>query len=283
MLYFYFDLGSLYEEVRLRDKIFRKTKASSLCTVLVATVDPDVLLGSFQSNTHQEKKEMEDEEGNPTNEQWIETWKGDTTEFHLNRVHPSLEKHVDELTGGKPNQRIFVPLCGKSLDILWLAERGHSVVGAEISGQAIKSFFEEHNLKYTREAVPMETTDALPSGAAVYKATERDITLFECDIFKLTSNHTGGTFDALHDIGAFVALMGKKQTEYVQAVTPLLAPHGRWLIETYDWDQTNPVAEADLTKLFSGSFNIRLVEKRRFTGKDALPTYGEDLDVMLFV
>ena len=65
MLYFYFDLGSLYDEVRLRDKIFRKTKASSLCTVLVATVDPDVLLGSFQSNTHQEKKEMEDEEGNP--------------------------------------------------------------------------------------------------------------------------------------------------------------------------------------------------------------------------
>lgn len=222
------------------------------------------------------------EEGNPTNEEWIQTWKGDVSEFHLNRVHPSLEKHWRELTAGKPNQRIFVPLCGKSLDMMWLAERGHTVYGAEISGDAIRSFFKEQKLHYTREAIEMESTEGLSSGAAVYRASEKDITLFEFDIFKLTSNHTGGTFDAIHDIGAFVALLGEKQMDYVKVVSTLVAPHGRWLIETYDWDQSDPTAEADVYKIFSDSFNIRLIEKRRFTGEDALPTYGEDLDVLLF-
>lgn len=222
------------------------------------------------------------EEGNPTNEEWIQTWKGDVSQFHLNQVHPSLQKHCDQLTGGKPNQRIFVPLCGKSLDIIWLAERGHCVVGAEISVDAITSFFKEHNLNYSREVIEMGNTDGLPSGAAVYKALEKDITLFECDIFKLTSDHTGFKFDAIHDIGAFVALMGEKQTDYVKAVSPLLAPHGRWLIETYDWDPTDPVAEADVHKIFSKDFNIHLVEKRKFTGAEALPTYDEELEVYLF-
>ena len=42
-----------------------------------------------------------------------------------------------------------MPLCGKSLDLLWLAAQGHRVLGVEISPLAVDAFFAEQDLTPT--------------------------------------------------------------------------------------------------------------------------------------
>ena len=77
---------------------------------------------------------------------WIESWKRGSTRWHEGQVNAMLEKHAQDLTSGRTNLRVFVPMCGKSVDLLWLTDNGHTVVGVELAEIAVKSFFEETNL-----------------------------------------------------------------------------------------------------------------------------------------
>ena len=63
----------------------------------------------------------EEESKTATAEYWRDRWKEGNTGWHREEVNKYLIKYVNELTGGRSNLRIFVPLCGKSVDMLWLA------------------------------------------------------------------------------------------------------------------------------------------------------------------
>jgi thiopurine S-methyltransferase len=67
-----------------------------------------------------------------------------------------LVKHVDKLTLDRPNLRFLIPLCGKSLDIVWLSSLGHDVVGIEFSNVGIEQFFSENNIPHTVSQVDSE-------------------------------------------------------------------------------------------------------------------------------
>ena len=62
---------------------------------------------------------------------WYERWREGRIGFHLNDTNPNLTEWFDRLDL-KPGSRIFVPLCGKSVDMLWLVEQGMEVVGVEL-------------------------------------------------------------------------------------------------------------------------------------------------------
>lgn len=48
-------------------------------------------------------------------------------------------------------RRIFVPLCGKSGDLLWLTkEKGQTVIGVEGVESVVKEFFAENNIECDR-------------------------------------------------------------------------------------------------------------------------------------
>lgn len=79
------------------------------------------------------------------NQNWLRMWRNDQTDFHQRMVNPLLVRFWGSL-GLKVPSRIFVPLCGKSLDLIWLEEQGHEVVGVELSPLAVKAFFDEHKL-----------------------------------------------------------------------------------------------------------------------------------------
>ncbi|MFO1505908.1 MAG: hypothetical protein U1F23_02325 [Lysobacterales bacterium] len=55
---------------------------------------------------------------------------------------PLLQKHWPAL-GVAPGARVLVPLCGKTLDMLWLAEQGLHVLGVDLAPLAIESFLHE--------------------------------------------------------------------------------------------------------------------------------------------
>src|SRR4051812_27067256 len=75
---------------------------------------------------------------------WLKKWEQSDVLFHKDKVNPNLLKFHEHL----PNGAVFVPLCGKSLDMDWLEKQGRKVIGVEISPIACQSFFEENNRPY---------------------------------------------------------------------------------------------------------------------------------------
>ncbi|MBW01284.1 Thiopurine S-methyltransferase, partial [Eschrichtius robustus] len=98
-----------------------------------------------------------------TLEEWQEKWVNHKIAFHQEQGHQLLKKHLDTFLKGEKQLRVFFPLCGKAVEMKWFADRGHSVVGVEISELGIREFFTEQNLSYSEEQI-ME----IP-GAKVFK------------------------------------------------------------------------------------------------------------------
>jgi thiopurine S-methyltransferase len=136
---------------------------------------------------------------------WKKTWENGEINFHRDRPHPQLVEHFQHLKPGK----VMVPLCGKSLDLLWLKNQGHEVVGIELSSIACEAFFRENELAF-------ETSER--SDFTVYRA-ER-ITLWCGDFFKSTAEAWNGVTN-LYDRAALVALPPELRQRYVQHVLSL--------------------------------------------------------------
>ncbi len=119
---------------------------------------------------------------------------------------------------------VLVPLCGRTPDLLWLAQRGHAVVGVELSKIAIEGFFADHDLEFELESAgPLSR----------YSATHHSLTLYCGDYFDFQSP----PFDALYDRGALVALGEDLRPRYVEHTRQLLKPGAMRLVITLEYDQ----------------------------------------------
>ena len=138
-----------------------------------------------------------------------------------------LQKHIHRLTKGQSSISIFVPFCGKSLDLVWLARQGHSVVGVEIAPLAVQQLFEENNLPYSSTEGDKFT---------VFEAKE-DIKLkiFAGSMFDLTSDITG-LCDAVWDCRAMVAVNVANRETYIRVTRSILKPDGVILITRLEYD-----------------------------------------------
>ena len=121
-----------------------------------------------------------------TAEYWLKRWENNDIEWQRDTVNKFLIKYIHELTSGRSNLRVFVPLCGKSIDMLWLADQGHSVVGVEVAKLGIESFFEENSLTFSLEKVKLAAAVDLVD---VYKCVEKQITIFAA-IYLLSQRKT---------------------------------------------------------------------------------------------
>lgn len=74
---------------------------------------------------------------------WLERWERQEIGFHQDEINPYLCQYWKELRCARDCE-VFVPLCGKSRDMLWLLSQGHTVLGVELSGIAVKAFFKEN-------------------------------------------------------------------------------------------------------------------------------------------
>jgi thiopurine S-methyltransferase len=156
---------------------------------------------------------------------WHQRWEENRIGFHLGQVNPYLVKYWPSLelhTGS----RVFVPLCGKSLDMLWLAEQGHDVVGVEISPIAVRAFFEENRL---------EPVISQQGAFEIWSVDQ--ITLLLGDFFELTPGQLGEVA-AVYDRASLIALPTDMRPEYVEHLNALCPTVPRLLI-TLDYDQNN--------------------------------------------
>ena len=110
---------------------------------------------------------------------WKQKWENNQIGFHKNEVNPLLIKHFpkkDVLKGS----RIFLPLCGKTLDIGWFLLNGYQVVGVELVEVAVEQLFFELKINPT----------VLQLGEVKhYKG--KGIDLFVGDIFSVTEEILG--------------------------------------------------------------------------------------------
>ena len=121
---------------------------------------------------------------------WEERWEQGNTVWHQSNGNKMLRQWWD-LPSHK--QRVLVPLCGKSLDLLWLEERGHHVTGVELSAIAVQAFFADHDLAYTRTPV---------GELERYDAQSRNVSIYCGDYFQFTES----AFDAVYDRAALIAM-----------------------------------------------------------------------------
>lgn len=155
---------------------------------------------------------------------WHSRWEENNIGFHLPQPNPKLVQYFNKLDL-KKNDRILVPLCGKTIDIAWLLAKGMRVVGVELSPLAIEQLFAE--LKVT----PKKSAQ----GKLIhYSAPQLDI--FVGDIFDL-SHEVLGDVDAIYDRAAIVALPDDLRTRYAAHLIKI-APKANQLVISYEYDQS---------------------------------------------
>ena len=155
---------------------------------------------------------------------WHNRWQTNQTGWHERAVNPLLITHFPSLHV-PPGGRVFVPLCGKSLDLGWLLSRGYTVAGAELSELAVTQLFAELGMEPTISEV----------GKHKHFRGER-INIFVGDFFALPQEALGPV-DAVYDRAALVALPEAIRVQYTTHLKSLtaLAPQ---LVIGYEYDQT---------------------------------------------
>lgn len=153
---------------------------------------------------------------------WLERWQVGQIGFHAEAPHPLLVQYWSTL-GAEPAARVFVPLCGKSLDLVWLRQRGHAVVGVELSPLAIEAFFAERGLSAAIDRHGPFTR---------YRAAGYELLCGDC--FAL-SPALLGPVAAIYDRAALIALSAALRTRYAECITALSAPTTTMLLITVQY------------------------------------------------
>lgn len=182
---------------------------------------------------------------------WHQRWRNNQIGFHREEVNPLLERFWGELPVAS-KVPVFVPLCGKSLDLVWLQARGHEVVGIELSPIALEGFFAGRGVKPER----------LPWRAgSLWRAPGYQ--LFCGDFFELTGEDLEAVA-AVYDRASLIAFPPAWRSRYVQRLRRLLRPGTPILIITMEYDTAEmegppfSVPETELRDLFAGAEVTRL-------------------------
>jgi len=159
--------------------------------------------------------------------EWQQRWQQQKIGWHQNKVSPLLIQYFEQLKLPK-KAVIFAPLCGKSIDMLWLVQQGYQVIGVEISELAIQTFFEEANIISEKRNI---------SELTCWQA--ENIQIYQADFFDLTKQHLKQV-QAVFDRAALVALPNSEQRgrkDYITHLQNELPKQTKTLLVTLDYDQ----------------------------------------------
>ncbi|RRV27641.1 thiopurine S-methyltransferase [Pseudomonas sp. o96-267] len=155
---------------------------------------------------------------------WQERWARSQIGFHQEKVNGYLRRHWARL-GLAEQAAVLVPLCGKSLDLAWLAEQGHTVIGVELAERAVEDFFAE------RDVQPQVTRHG---AFKVYQAGKLRIL---CGDFFALSHADVADCQAFYDRAALIALPPEMRERYAAHLQAILPPACQGLLVTLVYDQ----------------------------------------------
>lgn len=186
---------------------------------------------------------------------WQERWARNQIGFHQEKVNGYLRRHWSAL-GLAKGASVLVPLCGKSLDMVWLAEQGHPVIGVELAERAVEDFFNE------RDVQPQVSQ----RGAfKVYQAGELQILCG--DFFALSHADVAGC-QAFYDRAALIALPPPMRERYVAHLQAIVPDACQGLLVTLVYDQAKmdgppfSVADTEVEQHFADGWTLHKVEEK---------------------
>lgn len=183
---------------------------------------------------------------------WHQRWQEDQIGFHQQDINPHLQRYWPQLPLDSKS-RVFVPLCGKSRDMLWLMSMGHSVVGVEISPLAVKAFFSENG---------MQPIVRHHENFMIYQVD--GLQIFCGDFFALKPEDIG-IVDAVYDRASLVALPPEMRVDYVFKLATLLPAKVQMLLIAFDYPQHEMqgppfcVHQQEVEQLFGPWCNVELM------------------------
>lgn len=186
---------------------------------------------------------------------WKQRWADQQIGFHLDQVNPNLAQYWSEITVDH-RQQVLVPLCGKSLDMIWLASQGCQVLGVECSEQALQQFMDEQQLTVT--TCPLDEF-------ILYKSDT--IQLLQGDFFTLTDTLLQSV-TAVYDRASLIALPTEMRTQYVDLLQRKLPQSVSILLVTLDYEQRlmqGPpfsVSHNEVERLYQPWFDVCLLDER---------------------
>jgi len=190
---------------------------------------------------------------------WHKRWSSNQIGFHLPDVNPYLQRFWPQL-GLAQGTRVLVPLCGKSLDLLWLAQQGYPVLGVELSEKAVTDFFIEHQL---------EPSVSEEGAFKVFRAAEIEI---RCgDFFALDQENLAGC-TALYDRAALIALPVPMRERYAAHLQKIMSQCMGLLI-TLDYDQGQmpgppfSVADDEVRRLLGDVWQLEVLQEQDVLGE----------------
>jgi thiopurine S-methyltransferase len=192
---------------------------------------------------------------------WHDRWHSGQIGFHQADVNPHLQRFWPDLHL-PASARVFVPLCGKSLDMAWLAGRGHPIVGVELSAIAIREFF-----------TAARATPTIRDTGHFRHWSAAGIELLEGDYFELERQDIG-TVGAVYDRAALVALPPALRPRYAQYLAHLTPADAPVMLITMNYAASGmngppfAVTNEEVEELFREHFQLEMLQTL-----DALPSY----------
>ncbi len=183
---------------------------------------------------------------------WLERWEREEIGFHQNEFNSYLRQYWDELHLA-PGSVVFVPLCGKSRDMLWLREHGYHVLGVELSAIAAQAFFKENG--YSPQHINRNKFDDY---------TANGISILCGDFFDLSKDDLAKV-SAVYDRASLIALPPEMRVRYVRHLVNILPPATQILLITVDYPQSEmqgppfSVATDEVEALYREYAGVRLL------------------------
>lgn len=183
---------------------------------------------------------------------WLERWEREEIGFHQDELNPYLLQYWQELHLAR-DSLVFVPLCGKSRDMLWLREQGQRVLGVELSAIAVQAFFKENG------HTPQHGTDG-----KFDRCEANGIRILCGDFFDLNKDDLANV-SAVYDRASLIALPPEMRERYVRYLVSILPPATQILLVTVDYPQPEmqgppfSVSSGEVEALYREHAEVRLL------------------------
>ncbi|MEQ1530775.1 MAG: thiopurine S-methyltransferase [Methylococcales bacterium] len=183
---------------------------------------------------------------------WLERWQQNQIGFHSEEINRHLQTYWPTLNVSK-EALVFVPLCGKSIDMLWLLAQGFEVIAVELSPLAVQAFFAENGL-----------TPAITQQGNFTVSAVDGLRVFCGDFFDLCARDLAGV-SAVYDRAALVALPHEMRCAYVAHMQRLLRSETEMLLVAFDYPQQEmqgppfSVELSEVMSLYLGWCNVQML------------------------
>lgn len=189
---------------------------------------------------------------------WRQKWESNAIAFHKSEANPALVSHFGSLSLA-PNSRVFLPLCGKTLDIAWLLSQGYRVAGAELVDVAIEQLFDE-----------LEIEPKISDIGHIRQYSAPNIDIFVGNVFDVTGDILGAV-DAIYDRAALVALPADVRRRYT-AHLKQISDRAPQLLVTFEYDQSQmngppfSISAAEVEQHYGASYDLSLLANAEVEG-----------------